>query len=475
MVSRSDAALRSALIFITLITLWRVAMLWVSRADIYVDEAQYWAWGQHLDWGYFSKPPLIGFVIRAFTEIAGSDAPFVLRLPAPLFHAAAAVAVIWAARAYVDLWVAAWAGAIYAAMPLITIGSSLISTDTMMLPFFALALGFYGRLVEAPSVKGALGLGAAVGLGMMGKYAMIYFVICAVLVWVLQPAQRIRLRDAALAGLVAIAIFAPNIWWNIENDGQTVRHVIEENAQLGRLELDWFGALQFVAEQFIALGPILLGALVLSVGAALSGRMRGGELTLMLFSLPIIAMVTVQAVVSGALGNWAATAFIAAPILAASLLQMRPGLLLLSQGVNIVLAVALPLLLAAPGWVTDGSGEPLLKRYIGVDEVSELVADAARAEGLTTLTSPDRGLLADLFYTLDGQGFETRAWADPREAPKSWYHAEFPLARPAPQPVLYLGYEAPDCAGTADIGPIDPGFGVYAGEGLRLWRAPAGC
>ncbi|MEM9855427.1 MAG: glycosyltransferase family 39 protein, partial [Pseudomonadota bacterium] len=170
MASSSDA-LRAAWLFIAVVTLWRVAMLWVNRTDLFVDEAQYWAWGQHLDWGYFSKPPLIGWVIRAVTDILGADTPFAVRLAAPLFHMATALAVIWAARAFVDAWVAAWAGAIYVAMPLISIGSNLISTDTIMLPFFALALGLYGRLIERPSAMRAITLGAAIGAGLMAKYA----------------------------------------------------------------------------------------------------------------------------------------------------------------------------------------------------------------------------------------------------------------------------------------------------------------
>lgn len=30
---------------IALLTLWRVAMLWANRTDLWVDESQYWLWG----------------------------------------------------------------------------------------------------------------------------------------------------------------------------------------------------------------------------------------------------------------------------------------------------------------------------------------------------------------------------------------------------------------------------------------------
>ena len=67
-----DRGLALGLAGIALVTLWRVALLPFDSADLFVDEAQYWFWGQTLDWGYYSKPPLIAWILRASTTI-GSD------------------------------------------------------------------------------------------------------------------------------------------------------------------------------------------------------------------------------------------------------------------------------------------------------------------------------------------------------------------------------------------------------------------
>ena len=34
------------------------------RAELYPDEAQYWLWSRTLDFGYFSKPPMVAWTIR---------------------------------------------------------------------------------------------------------------------------------------------------------------------------------------------------------------------------------------------------------------------------------------------------------------------------------------------------------------------------------------------------------------------------
>ncbi|MEM1101472.1 MAG: hypothetical protein AAGH73_08070, partial [Pseudomonadota bacterium] len=60
--SSGSEAIRASVIFIALVTVWRVGTLWFNTTDLFTDEAQYWAWGKHLDLGYFSKPPLIGWL-----------------------------------------------------------------------------------------------------------------------------------------------------------------------------------------------------------------------------------------------------------------------------------------------------------------------------------------------------------------------------------------------------------------------------
>src|SRR6187401_2087432 len=46
-------------------------LAWDGSVDLSPDEAHYWVWSQHLDWSYYSKGPLIAYLIRAGTELAG--------------------------------------------------------------------------------------------------------------------------------------------------------------------------------------------------------------------------------------------------------------------------------------------------------------------------------------------------------------------------------------------------------------------
>ena len=79
---------RSMLAFLALLAgllALRIACLQLSPLNLHFDEAQYWAWGQEPAFGYYTKPPLIAWIIGATTSLCG-DTPFCVRLPSPLMH-----------------------------------------------------------------------------------------------------------------------------------------------------------------------------------------------------------------------------------------------------------------------------------------------------------------------------------------------------------------------------------------------------
>ena len=57
-------------VIVTCIRLSFIASPWHSLTE---EEAQYWDWSRHLDWSYYSKPPLIAYLIHLFTWIGGQN------------------------------------------------------------------------------------------------------------------------------------------------------------------------------------------------------------------------------------------------------------------------------------------------------------------------------------------------------------------------------------------------------------------
>ncbi|MCK6389176.1 MAG: hypothetical protein L6Q65_16485, partial [Zoogloea sp.] len=82
----SERSLAPTLAFITaLLTAYRLWVIQHLGIDLYVDEVQYWTWSQALDWGYFSKPPVIAALIAASTALLGNGL-IAIKLPSLLLY-----------------------------------------------------------------------------------------------------------------------------------------------------------------------------------------------------------------------------------------------------------------------------------------------------------------------------------------------------------------------------------------------------
>ena len=432
-----------ALAIVVGVTVLRLVVLAFDRKELFVDEAQYWLWGQALDWGYFSKPPLIAWVIRASTDLAGSDAAFWVRAPAPVLHGLTALLLGALAARVAGSGAALWTIALYLTMPLVAVGSLLMTTDTVMFPCLVGALLAWRAAVERRSAAlGALA-GALVGVGFLAKYAAAYYLGTAALAAALVPAARPSPRAALAGALAFVAVIAPNLAWNVDHGLITLQHTVD-NAEwardpAARVAFEPGRLAEFAGAQLLVFGPVFLAVLVW-LGA--SWRRRSPALrALLVFSLPILALICAQAAVSRAYANWAAPAYLAGSVaVALHLSASARGWLVAGLAFNAAIALAIPAIVMRPDLAPEPVRAAVMDRYTGRTALSRAILDAARAEGLGTVVADDRDVLADLFHT--GRDDPIRVRAAPHEGrPPHHYAMAYPFERD--RPALYVGGEAP--------------------------------
>ncbi|MEM8626901.1 MAG: glycosyltransferase family 39 protein, partial [Pseudomonadota bacterium] len=395
----------------------RIAALAVNQTDLFFDEAQYWTWAKDPAWGYYSKPPVIAWVISLTTGLLG-DTPFAIRLASPILHTLTAVFIYLAARQiYQNGAVAALAGILFALLPGVSFSSGIISTDVPLLTCFAAALWLFARYLAAPSILGASLLGLAIGSGLLAKYAMAYFFL-GVIVWLVAApiGRRAVLNIKFLPAIgVAAAMLAPNLWWNVANGGVTFSHTADNAKWGGQLfHPDKMG--EFFAAQFGVFGPVLFAALLIIAWRALrSGRSPGTtqleplvtsrDAMLLSFALPVIAVVMTQALLSRAHANWAAVAYVpAVMVVAATLLRDRAvwarwATYVLHGAVVGALAAGLAL---APRLQLPGAP---FARVLGwettLDKVSQFArSQAAASRPFAAIIADDRAVVAEARYYL---------------------------------------------------------------------------
>lgn len=401
------APLRHALLFVGAITAARAAALFFSAAELGPDEAQYWVWAQQPAFGYFSKPPLIAWVIAVTTALCG-DGEACVRLGAPLLHGLTALTLFFAARALYDARVALLSAIAYATLPGVSLSAEIISTDVPLLFFWALALFALVKGLERPALGWALLLGASIGLGLLAKYAMAYFVLSALIGAAFLPRLRALVfsRFGALALLVAAALFAPNVLWNLRHGLATVRHTAA-NADLGAALFNPGSLAEFLLAQAGVFGPIFFA--VLLVGAARALWPRAGEAEprtsqasalLIALALPTLAIASAIAFLTRAHGNWAAPAYVAAtPLVLNWLVAERRRLLLrLSFGLHFFVAVLFPVAMAEPALIDSLGLANAAKRLRGWAALGQAIAARLEGGGYTAILAVDRELMGALHY-----------------------------------------------------------------------------
>jgi 4-amino-4-deoxy-L-arabinose transferase-like glycosyltransferase len=426
--------------FVILLTIVRVAILVATPLNLGPDEAQYWSWSLTPAFGYFSKPPMIAWIIGASTAICG-DGEACIRVSAPLFHAATAIAIYFAGRALYDERVGLWSAVAYALMPGTSFSSLLITTDVPLLFFWALALAALAELRRTAKLGWAVLFGVAIGLGLLSKYAMLYFLLGIAIAYLPTQSGRafILSRAGAIAAHAALAIFAPNVVWNALHSFATVGHTASNANWSAENLFNFKSFFSFLGAQIGIIGPIAAGIVVWGLIKGWRGRNYDHPDTLLMaLSLPIIAIVAIQAFISRANANWAAPAFVALTILvvAWALRQHRTRLLIANAGLNAAIGVIVALLAVSPAFVSLIGQENSVKRLRGWDEAGRAIEELAAKTPFQAIVSDDREDMASLFYYTRARTVPLRMW--PRETAGNEYEAAHALRAAETQKVLFV-------------------------------------
>jgi 4-amino-4-deoxy-L-arabinose transferase-like glycosyltransferase len=449
---RWDATFAPAAVAIILaVTVARIVLLGANPLNLYFDEAQYWTWAQDPAFGYFSKPPLIAWIIAATTGLFG-DSEFAIRIASPLLHAITSWLVFILARDLYDERAAFWSSVIYLTIPAVTVSSGIISTDVPLLAAWTAALIALDRCVKHESYSWAAAAGVAIGLGLLAKYAMGYFAVGVLVYAAVSPdGRRFLLSGRSLvAAAIAAVVLLPNILWNFGHSFATVSHTAS-NANWGGSLFNFDEFTDFIVGQFGVIGPLLMLMLIFGL-ATLRTRLREAGLRapadvfLLAFSLPILIIVAGQAFISRANANWAAPAYVGLTVLVAvwALRLLRPRILAASLLLHLALAglvyaaVLNPTVLATLDSL--GSKAPVsngFKRMKGWDEIGLIVTALAESRPYTAILSDDREDIAELFYYARPRTPPLLMW-DEDGVPEDHFELTYPFKGIEDGPVLFI-------------------------------------
>jgi 4-amino-4-deoxy-L-arabinose transferase-like glycosyltransferase len=337
---RSLRVRRLAVLLIFAVTALRGGYLFfLCPYDLSPDEAHYWDWSRHLDWSYYSKGPLVAWIIRGGCEVFGGLS---MALDGTLMPAVRLPAVLCGGGILTGLYVLSyqtfrsdrlglWVVFGVLSLPAFSACSLVMTIDSPFLCCWTWALVF-GRSAMVDGKAWAWPVtGILVALGVLAKYTMALWLASAGLFVLATPASRTLLCRPGFWVMVLCAGLSlfPVLHWNSQHDWVTFRHVA---VQAGMAEskqsagIQWSGPFKYAAGQV----AILLGFwFVTWVAALVRYRPRRavpvGVQYLWWMSVPIFAVFLAQSAKAGGQLNWPVAAYLSGAVLVAAWLGERLG------------------------------------------------------------------------------------------------------------------------------------------------------
>ena len=398
----------------------RIISIFLTPLELSADEGQYWLWSNELNWGYFSKPPMIAWVISLSTFLI-SDQQFGIRIFAPLFHGFTGLTIYILVKKLSEnnRMVSLTSLLIWLSMPIIGVGSFIMSTDTPLMFFWSLGLLsiFYAQNSNknfAWSLSGGIA-----GLAMLTKYAAVFLPLGLLLWFLFGKKKLIKINSLIFYILGFLIIWSPNLIWNLINDFSTISH-LSDNAVINAPNFSLIGSVFFLSSQLFVLGPILFFVSIISIW----GFWKDSENHHWLgwFAAPVYILMTIQGFFSEANANWAATALPSLTIFCSIFLKNVKLLSILGIFLNILISLFIVLV------VIKGSFNPInlnsdpLRRLKGW----EILASNIKSIDYKYIVVNRRGIAAPLIYYLRESDLQVRVVSSVKN-PANYYQKKYPF------------------------------------------------
>jgi dolichyl-phosphate-mannose-protein mannosyltransferase len=227
----------------------------VRHYGYFRDELYYLDMARHLDWGYVDAAPLIAVYAKLAMLLGGSLGALRI-LPALAGMALVALTMLITRELGGERYAQLLAGVAVLLCPGVLAMDSLLTMNAFEPLFWMGCIWVVARILRTGDSRLWLWFGVLAGLGLENKHSTLSFGF-AVIVAVLLTHHRLEFarRWIWIAGAIALALFFPNIIWQVRHHFPTIEDLANVRREGKNVVL---GPLAFVKEQIIDIHPILL-------------------------------------------------------------------------------------------------------------------------------------------------------------------------------------------------------------------------
>lgn len=208
----------NGLLALLLAVWWLLNLLQASCTELANDEAYYWFYSWKLDWGYFDHPPMVALLVWLTSWIPGElGVRLAVTLLQPLYLYLFWTLIRPAVPTRRDAWMYAL---ICFSIPMLQLYGFLALPDAPLLFFTAVFLWALRRFSQHDSIGNTLLLAASMALLVYSKYHGVLVILFALF----SCPRNFRSWKFYLAGLLALILFVPHLWWQYTHDFATFQY-----------------------------------------------------------------------------------------------------------------------------------------------------------------------------------------------------------------------------------------------------------
>ncbi len=305
-------------------TLLRLSI--IGKLGLTVDEAHYWVYSKFLDLSYYDHPPMIGYIIKVFTDIFGIN-EFAVRFPSVIIFILTSWLFFICVKKLFNEKIAFIGIILLNILPVFSfLGAVVTIPDSPLSLFWMLSFYLFINIIETKEKKYWYMLGITIGFAFLSKYTAIMLYPSIFLFLLCSKEHRFWFvkKELYLSMIISFILFLPVVIWNIQNNWASFGFQLQHGfgKELPSFSLTLFG--RSIGAQAGYVSPFLFifycYVMYILIKDAFFKKQRDA-LFVVSFSLPVLLFFNTIATFNEILPHWPAMGYLMLTIYAAYLIN----------------------------------------------------------------------------------------------------------------------------------------------------------
>ncbi|WBL82666.1 glycosyltransferase family 39 protein [Bradyrhizobium xenonodulans] len=216
------------LLLVSFVAIWTLYLVVAyAGGGLHPDTLEAWTLGQHFAWGYHKHPPLMGWVVAAWTFVF-PPSDWSLQLMAMANAGLALFFVDLIARQFVTGHKRILVLLLLMLTPAYQFHAQRFNANSVLLATWPLATWCFLRAFETRAALWAVAAACSAALAMVGKYYSVFLVASFAFAAIVHPARRAYFTSASpwISVVTGLVVLSPHIYWVATTGASTFTYAL---------------------------------------------------------------------------------------------------------------------------------------------------------------------------------------------------------------------------------------------------------